>query len=584
MNSSVHRRQVLQAAIAAALVPLDRLRADAPGNRSVDVAQTTGGVVSSNSAAASTAGRELMTAGGNAVDAAIATAFALAVTWPEAGNIGGGGFMMVAPPAGSAAPTACIDYRETAPRVVTATTLAKQVDRRHPRMVGVPGTVRGLALAHDRYGSLPWKQLLQPAIRLAAEGCVVEASLAESINAVLAAVDQSQQPWHQPLRQTFAHPDRRDWRVGDVLKQPVLAATLQRIADQGPDEFYEGQTAQHLASYFARSEGLITAADLQSYKAVVRPPVVTQFCGFDVLGPPPPSSGGIVLQLALRMIDQVGLPDPGNAIWTPTIVHIIAEAMRRAYRERAAHLGDPDFVEIPAELSKPSFAAELAATISRDRATDSRTLAGDLPLSAGPPESPQTTHFSVVDAAGMAVSNTYTLEASWGSWLLDPATGFVLNNEMGDFNWVPGYTNLAGQIGSDANLMAPGKRMLSSQTPTIVRRQGDTVLVTGSPGGRSIINTVLCILVQRLRLGRSLPESIAAPRFSQIWLPDQLQIETATGTGLTDLTAALQAMGHVVAPTDRQGAAHSIAVDAGSGVRTGVADWRRGGRVAVSLF
>ncbi|QEG39005.1 gamma-glutamyltransferase [Roseimaritima ulvae] len=584
MHSSFNRRQVLQAAIgAAALAPLGRLRADAPELGSVDVSRTTGGVVSSNSAAASAVGSEVLADGGDAVDAAIAVALAMAVTWPEAGNIGGGGFMMVAPPAGSRSPIACIDYRETAPGAVTETTLANQVDRRHPRMVGVPGTVRGLALAHQRYGTLPWKRLVQPAVALAGQGVVVEAALADSINGVLNAVSQSPRSWHKPLQQTFAHPQGRPWQAGDVLKQPVLAATLQRIADNGPDEFYQGQTAEHLAKFFADNEGLITATDLQSYQAVVRSPIQTGFAGFDVWGPPPPSSGGLVLQWMLRMIEQVGLPDPGDAVWTPASVHVMAEAMRRAYRERAAHLGDPDFVEIPAELTTPAFATRLAASISRDQATDSRALAGDIPLSAGPAESPQTTHFSVVDAAGMAVANTYTLEASWGSWVMDPATGFVLNNEMGDFNWVPGYTDVAGRIGTAANLMAPGKRMLSSQTPTIVQRDGRTVLVTGSPGGRSIINTVLCILVQRLRWGRSLPEAIAAPRFSQTWLPDQLRIETAAGDGLTDVSAALQAMGHAVTPIGFQGAAHSIAVDPGSGVRTGVADWRRGGRVAVSL-
>lgn len=582
----LNRRETLRAALALAGTAGIGARCTAQttavsGYRPADVLRGPAGMAVSNSAAASSAGRDILAAGGNAVDAAVAVAFALAVTWPEAGNIGGGGFMMIAPPEQD---PLCVDYRETAPQAVTATTLAEQTDRRHPRMVGVPGTVRGLALAQQSHGRLSWQAVLQPAIALAAGGCVVEAPLADSLNAVLAAVSKSTAPWHRPLEQTFGHPQRRRWRAGDRLVQPVLAATLQRIAEEGPDEFYSGQTARSLADYFEQHQGLITAEDLEGYQAVLRQPIRTNFAGHQVWAAPPPSSGGVALRLALQMIEHVGMPDPGDAAWTPMTVHIVAEAMRRTFRERAAYLGDPDFTPLPAWLGRRTHAAKLAESISRSRATDSRTLAGDIPLETGPVESPQTTHFSVIDAEGMAVSNTYTLEASWGSWLLDPATGFVLNNEMGDFNPVPGVTDLKGQIGTAPNQLAPGKRMLSSQTPTIVRRDGKTVLITGSPGGRTIINTVLCVLVQHLLFARPLPEAIAAPRFHHGWLPDQLRIETGGQSRLGELRGRLESLGHRVVETRGQGAAHSIAIEPASGIRVGVADGRRGGRVAATLI
>ncbi|QDS93171.1 Gamma-glutamyltranspeptidase precursor [Roseimaritima multifibrata] len=549
----------------------------------VDVARTRGGAVSCNSAIASSIGMTVIKEGGNAVDAAVATALAMAVTWPEAGNIGGGGFMMVSPV--NEAPV-CIDYRETAPAIVTPTSLAQQRDRRHPKMVGVPGTVRGLGLAHARFGKLTWDRLVQPAIQLANHGCVVDGWLARTLNGVLASIQKSGNERHQPLTNTFAHPAGRPWQIGDVLRQPVLGKTLERIAAEGSDEFYTGETSRHLAAYFSKVGGWITAADLKTYRAVERASIQTAYAGHEIYGPPPPSSGGITVQLVLRMLEHIGLTGgvdspSGQADWNRDDVHRIAETMRRAFRERAAYLGDPDFVSIPDFLSTTAYAEELADSISLDRATDSRDIAGSLVLSDGPPESPQTTHFSVVDRDGMAVSNTYTLEASWGSWLLDPATGFVFNNEMGDFNWVPGYTNDRGQIGSKANQMAPGKRMLSSQTPTIVRRDGANVLVTGSPGGRTIINTVICILVQSLNYNRSLPDAIAASRFHHQWLPDALRLEIGSGESLAELKDSLADYGHKVTTTSVQGAAHSIAIEPATGVRVGVADWRRGGRVAI---
>ncbi len=570
--------------------------------RGVDIARTRGGVVASVSPAASLVGRNVLIRGGNAIDSAVATAFALAVTWPEAGNLGGGGFMMIAN--GDQPDVACIDYRETAPARCSATSFTNQIDHHDARMVGVPGTVRGLSLAHSRYGHLPWADLVRPAVRLAQEGFVVDEHLAKSLNRVLNAVKSDTPKQHAELIRVYGHPEDRDWHVGDIIRLPDLAATLQRIADNGPDAFYLGATARRIAKFMTDNSGFVTAADLSNYRAVERTAIRTDFGGLTIFGPPPPSSGGITLAMILNQLeaspfrlagdaqrdlgDTTTVPlvqqtNASKAAWTVDQVHWVAEAMRRAFRERAAHLGDADFVAIPDELTSKPFAKRLAATISPDRATDSRDLAGDIPLSALPYESPNTTHFSVVDKNGITVSNTYTLEWSWGSRLIAPGTGVVLNNEMGDFNWFPGYTNLSGKIGTKANLVAPGKRMLSSMTPVIVKRDGKVVLATGSPGGRTIINTVACVLLQRFVLQRTLAEAVSAPRFHHQWLPDELRIEAEDGPEFERMMKQLEAMGHAVRVNPvPQGSVHSIEIDPDTGVRTGVSDWRRGGRVEVA--
>lgn len=541
----------------------------------IDIAKTSGGVVSSNSQHASQIGCDIMNKGGNAVDAAVATAFAMAVTWPEAGNIGGGGFMMVAPTDGE---VVCVDYRETSPAGTNATTFVKQKNRNDSRMVGVPGTVRGLALAHEKFGKLSWAELVQPAVELAKDGFKVEPFLAESTNSILELAAESEHKLYDELIKCYSHPEGRKWREGDTMKLPELASTLQRIAKNGPDEFYVGETSLRLVEYMKKSNGLISADDLRNYEAVIRPAIVTNFKSHRVYGPPLPSSGGLCISLALRIVNSLGIESDENNVWNSEQIHILAEIMRRVFRERAAHMGDSDFTEIPQFLFSRKFANELASTIRRDVATPSRELAGDIELTEGPYESPQTTHFSIIDKDGMAVSNTYTLEASWGARVIAPQTGFVLNNEMGDFNWYPGYTNLKGRIGTKPNLVAPRKRMLSSMSPTIVKKDGEVVLVCGSPGGRTIINTTFGIIIQRIGFRRSLADSVMAPRFHHQWFPDKLKIERRNNPKSMSMKSILEVKGHDVDLVGSQGAAHCVAVDLTTGLRTGVADWRRGGR------
>lgn len=542
-----------------------------------DVAESEAGMVVSDTTAASDVGREVLAEGGNAVDASVATAFALAVTWPEAGNIGGGGFMMVSQPQHE---VVCVDYRETAPAAADRTSFVDWTQTRHPRMVGVPGTVRGLFSAHQRWGRLPWRRLVTPAADLARSGFHVDEHLADSLNTALQQEPVQTEPRFAEFRRVYGHPDDRQWRAGDRLVLPELAETLMSIADGGPKAFYQGAIAESIVDLMQQYEGLITLEDLKGYEAKVRPAVIGSFYGHTVCGPPLPSSGGATILWILRIVETLGIEPQAGDAWTADQVHVIVEAMRRAYRERAAHLGDTDFVDVPEEIWTAEFARQLAQQIDPQQATPSESIAGEISLSAGPNESPETTHFSVVDSDGLAVANTFTLERRFGSRMVVPGHGFLLNNEMGDFNWQPGVTTRSGQIGTEPNLIAPGKRMLSSQSPTIVRRDGQVVLVTGSPGGRTIINTVSEILIQTLALRRSLAEAIDAPRFHHQWFPDEIRLEDLDA--LDPLVDDLRARGHKVVQPEGylQGSAHSIAVDPETGVITGVADWRRGGKAA----
>ncbi|MEX2186000.1 MAG: gamma-glutamyltransferase [Pirellulales bacterium] len=561
----------------------DVARAKARG----EVVEGRRGMVVCVSAPASDVGLGVLKRGGNAVDAAVATAFTLAVTWPEAGNIGGGGFMLVMPPG---KPPECIEYRETAPAAATERMYQPDETNFSHRAVGTPGTVRGLALAHQRHGKLAWKELVMPAVRLAEEGFAVDAATAESLNDVL----QDNEPTPpDELRRVYAKLDKNGkiepWRTGDHLKQPELAATLRLIADKGPDTFYRGKIAEQIAAEMKRGGGVIALEDLARYEAKVREPIHGTFRGYDVFGPPPPSSGGICLVEMLNILETFDLRSSGRQ--SPRTAHRMIEAMRRAYRDRAAYLGDGDFVKIPAQLTTKEYAQKLAAGIDADRATPSASLAAEIELA---PESDHTTHFSIVDSEGMAVSNTFTLEQSYGSRVVVRGAGFLLNNEMGDFNWRPGYTDRQGNIGTKANLIAPGKRMLSSQTPTIVARDGKPVLITGSPGGRTIINTALCVVVNVCEFDMDLPAAIDAPRMHHGWFPDRVQIEAADeesadefsgdateaadGASQRKLLDALRAMGYKASTSERQGDAHSILIR--DGVFRGYADPRIAGRAA----
>jgi gamma-glutamyltranspeptidase/glutathione hydrolase len=523
------------------------------------------GVVVSVSAEASETGLAILERGGNAVDAAVATAFALAVTFPEAGNIGGGGFMHVAP--GPRQTPVVFDYRETAPAAATKTMYLPTDTVRNHKAVGVPGTVRGLALAHQRFGKLPWKALVAPAVKLAAEGFAINASLAASLQRVL---DGS--PEFREMRRVLGRPDGAAWKAGDRLAQPELSATLQLIAEQGPAAFYQGPIADQIVAEMRAGGGLISRSDLAGYEAKERVPIHGTYRGYDVYGPPPPSSGGICLIEMLNILENFELR--AHERFSAETLHLMAEAMRRAYVDRARHLGDPDFTKIPRHLIDKAYARELAGTIDPRKATPSAALAKEIPLAS---ESGNTTHFSIIDRNGMAVANTYTLEESYGSRVMVAGAGFLLNNEMGDFNWFPGVTDRRGRIGTEPNQVAPGKRMLSSMTPTLVCRDGRVVLVTGSPGGRTIINTVLCLLVNVLDYELTLQAAVDAPRLHQQWFPDELRFE-----GLEkypDAVGQLQGMGHLLRAA-KQGDAHSIQVDPRTGAYVGAADRRISGKVA----
>jgi gamma-glutamyltranspeptidase/glutathione hydrolase len=520
------------------------------------------GMVVSVSAPGTEVGVEILKKGGNAVDAAVATAFALAVTYPAAGNIGGGGFMMVHPVKGD---PICIEYRETAPAAAHKTMYGKDDSWYSHKAVGVPGTVRGMALAHQRFGKLTWKELVMPAVKLAEEGFIIDDSLASSLNWVVGGSSEFPE-----LQRVFGKAGAANWRAGDRFVQKDLGKTLRLIAEQGPDAFYKGEIADKFAAEMKAGKGLITKDDLAAYQAHARTPIHGTYRGFDIYGPPPPSSGGTCLVEMLNILETFDLKKQGR--FSAETLHVMIEAMRRAYCDRARHLGDPSFTKIPPHLLTKEYARELAKGIDLKKATPSEALAKDIPLAR---EGDNTTHFSVVDKDGMAVSNTYTLERSYGSRVVVKGAGFVLNNEMIDFNWQPGVTDRSGTIGTVPNQIAPGKRMLSSQTPTIVAKNGKVLLVTGSPGSRTIINTVLCVVVNVIDFDMDIRAAVDAPRLHHQWFPDSARFE-----GTHEYRAAvekLKLMGHSIGGT-RQGDAHSIWIDPKTGVIYGAADQRISGK------
>jgi gamma-glutamyltranspeptidase/glutathione hydrolase len=525
------------------------------------------GVVVSVSPPATKVGESVLGDGGNAVDAAVAVGFALAVTWPEAGNIGGGGFMLIRP-AGPKSQPVVIDYRETAPAAATKDLFVKHGKKPY-LTVGVPGSVLGLSLAHAKHGKLAWKDLVAPAVNLAEEGFVIDDALAGSLNRGLLRSKEFPE-----LRRVYGKPGGGKWQAGDRLVQKDLARTLRRIAEKGAEGFYKGETAELLVKEMKLGGGLITLRDLAGYQAKQRTPIHGTFRGHDVYVPPPPSSGLCVL-LMLGALENFDLGKHGR--YSAHTLHIMTEVMRRAYVDRARYLGDQDFVKVPSNLTSKEHAKKLADSIDPTRATPSEQVAKDIPLTT---EKESTTHYSVIDAAGTAVSTTTTLEASFGSKVVVKGAGFLLNNEMTDFNPRPGVTTPSGLIGTPANLIEPGKRMLSSMTPTIVVKEGKVVLITGSPGGRTILNTVLQVVLNVLEFGMPLREAVAAPRMHHQWFPDRLQVETKLAEEHSKTIAALEKMGHKVMKVRLQGDAHSIWQDPKAKRYEGVTDWRRAGRPA----
>lgn len=493
------------------------------------------GMVVSAHPLASLTGLDILKQGGNAVDAAVATGFALAVCYPNAGNIGGGGLMVIRNADGT---TDALDYREKAPGTAgrdmyldkdgnvieglsTSTHLAS----------GVPGSVAGLFEAHRKYGSLEFKDLVQPAINIAVNGFSLTEKQARSLNSIRKV--QLQRNSHKT---TFVADDQ--WHKGDTLKQPELAETLERIRDNGRDGFYRGKTADLIAMEMMRGNGLITKDDLSDYNVVWRDALVSDYKDFRIISMPPVSSGGLALIQLLGMVEDYPLSEWG--LHSSEAIHLMVESERRVYADRAEYLGDPDYVDIPVEeLTDKSY---LSARM-RDFNSKAASLSAD--ISAGNillPESEETTHYSITDAAGNAVSVTTTLNGSYGNNIVVEGAGFLLNNEMDDFSSKPGYPNIYGLVGGEANSIQPGKRMLSSMTPTIVEKDNELYMVVGSPGGSTIITSVFQVLINVMEFGMDMQSAVDAGRFHHQWLPDKVAYEADRFDTL--LLKRLQDMGH----------------------------------------
>ena len=536
------------------------------------------GMVASTNEIASRVGVDIMKRGGNAVDAAIAVAFALAVTHPAAGNLGGGGFMMIRLKNGK---STAIDYREMAPAAASRNVYLDQQGNVIKgeggplvgyRAAGVPGTVRGMELALKNYGSgkLSWAQLLEPARGLAANGFRVTYALARSLRGNNDYLSQ-----YAETKRIYLN-DGKFYDEGELFHQPDLAATFSRLQKGGPNEFYQGETARLIVADMKRNNGLMTMADLRGYVAKQRDPLRGNYRGYEVISMPPPSSGGAVLIEMLNILEGYDLKkvDPSSS----ERYHLMAEAMRRAFADRAEFMGDADFVKVPVTgLIDKSYAAKLRRTINADRASTS------IEVRAGKPaghESEETTHFTVVDAEGNAVANTYTLNNSYGSAAVAKGTGMILNDEMDDFAAKPGTPNMYGLIQGERNAVAPQKRPLSAMTPTIVlRKDGSLWFTVGSPGGPTIINTVLCVITNVVDYDMNIQQAIDAPRIHHQWLPDTLGFEPFGLSG--DTQRALSSRGHKLGKPGYLGDAEGIMIEEKTGMRLGATDPRRSDGLAV---
>lgn len=528
------------------------------------------GMVVSSHYLGSEVGKQILQKGGNAVDASVATAFALAVTLPSAGNIGGGGFLVYH---GADGTTTTFNFREKAPLAATPTmyldeegNIRDNSNHDGPLSVGVPGTVAGLWLAHQRLGSLPWADLLQPAIDLAENGF----PSTWAMQSFLERVQEYEDPIYAGTKAAFLKNGAELYTPGEIWRQPDLAATLKRIQKQGKDGFYRGKTARLIADFMKKHGGLITEADLAAYEAVEQSPVRGTYRGYDIYGMAPPSSGGTAVIEMLNILEGYDLQAIGHN--SALYLHLLTEAMRRAFADRAQYLGDPAYnPDLPIQrLTSKQYADSLRQTIDWFRASENDSSAFNLAWLDH--ESEETTHFSVVDAAGNAVSLTYTLEYSYGSRMVVEGAGFLLNNEMGDFNPIPGRTDRRGMIGTPPNLVAPGKRMLSSMSPTIVAKDGKPVLVIGSPGGRTIINTVLQIVLNVIDHGMNIGQAVEAGRIHHQWLPDVTSFERWEFS--PDTRQLYEMRGHRIRSRYEQGAAMGIFIDPQTGLRYGAADSR----------
>jgi len=535
-------------------------------------APSRGGMVVSSHYLASAAGNEILNKGGNAVDAAVATAFALAVTLPSAGNVGGGGFLVYH---GKDGEVTTFNFREKATLAATERMYLDENgevrdNSNHIGLlaVGVPGTVAGMWKAHQRLGRLPWADVVEPAVRLAADGFPSTWAMQNWLKSL----PNRRGSLYDATREAFLKDGARLYDPGEVFRQPDLAGTLRRIRDEGHDGFYRGETARLIADFMAANGGLITEEDLALYEADELEPIHGTYRGHDVYAMAPPSSGGIALVEMLNILEGYNLTNIGHN--SAQYLHLLTEAMRRAYADRAFYIGDPKFnPNMPIErLISKSYAEKLRSSIDMDLASKSDSAAFNRVFTE---ESEETTHYSVVDADGNAVSVTYTLEFGYGSSIVVPGTGFLLNNELGDFNAIPGRTNSRGTIGTAPNLVAPQKQPLSSMTPTIVAKDGRPLLVIGSPGGRTIINTVLQVVLNVINHGMTqsaFGRAIESPRIHHQWLPDVTSFES---WGFSPDTKRLfEQMGHEVSSRSGQGSAMGIFIDPETGMVWGAADSR----------
>ena len=511
------------------------------------------GMVASVDALATQVGVDILKQGGNAVDAAIAVGYALAVTHPQAGNLGGGGFMMIRTASGR---TTAIDFREMAPTKASRDMFLDAAGNADSKKSltshlasGVPGTVAGFALANKEYGTMPLSQLIAPAQKLAEKGIVVNEALADDLNVYGKEVLVN----HPNSKAIFYKQDGTPYARGEKLVQRNLAHSLSLIARQGPDAFYKGEIADQIAQEMAANGGLIDKADMANYKAIERKPVSGTYRGYEVFSMPPPSSGGIHIVEILNILENFDLAKMGFG--SADAMQVMAEAEKYAYADRSEYLGDPDFVKVPSQaLTSKAYAKTLAQQIDVNKARPSSEIK---PGRLEPYESNQTTHFSVVDKQGNAVAVTYTLNTYFGSGIVAGNSGILMNNEMDDFSARPGTPNIYGLVGGEANAVQPYKRPLSSMSPTIVAKEGKTWLVTGSPGGSRIITTVLQIVVNSIDFGMNVAEATNAPRFHHQWLPDQLRVEKGFSP---DTLQRLEAKGQHVKLLPAMGSTQSIMI------------------------
>ena len=526
-------------------------------------------MVASGQPLATEAGLEILKMGGNAVDAAVAVGFALEVVYPVAGNIGGGGFMVIRFPDGK---STTIDYREMAPAKATRDMYLDKNGNVIPNLSlvgylasGVPGSVRGLYLAHQKYGKLPWKDLLQPAIRLAEKGFRMPYELAHSL-------ERRRKIFLKfpATARAYLKNGKQPYREGDLFIQKDLAHTLRLIAEKGANGFYTGEVAAKIERAMKSHGGLITRADLAAYRARERKPVEGTYHGYHIISMGPPSSGGICLIELLNILE--GFPLKQMGFHSSRMVHTVVEAEKRVYADRAKFMGDIDFYPVPIRgLTSKTYAAGLRKTIDLRRATPSSEISSGNPA---PYEGPQTTHYSIVDENRMAVSVTTTLNSAYGSKVVIDGTGFLMNNEMDDFSAKPGVPNQFGLVGGEANAIQPHKRMLSSMTPTIVEKQGQLFLVLGTPGGSTIITSVLQTILNVVDFGMNIQEAVDAPRFHHQWLPDYISFDRFAFS--KDVVANLAAMGHHLHPrhSNGPGIVEAILVNPKTGVLWGGSDSR----------